>query len=102
MLPLGANSVTALQTEVCQRRHLCFAQRLSLKLCLERIVVDDLKHRLRTQNHDIADNQAAAGAAQVLIPGARRLVIEDAGHLMQFEHPKELAGIIADFVKMGR
>jgi pimeloyl-ACP methyl ester carboxylesterase len=53
-------------------------------------------------DHDIADNQAAAGAAQVLIPGARRLVIEDSGHLMQFEHPKEVAGLIADFVKTGR
>jgi pimeloyl-ACP methyl ester carboxylesterase len=53
-------------------------------------------------DHDIADNQAAAGAAQVLIPGARRLVIEDAGHLMQFEHPKEIAELIADFVRTGR
>jgi pimeloyl-ACP methyl ester carboxylesterase len=53
-------------------------------------------------DHDIADNQAAAGAAQVLIPGARRVVIEDAGHLMQFEHPKEIADLVADFVKKGR
>jgi pimeloyl-ACP methyl ester carboxylesterase len=50
-------------------------------------------------DHDIADNQAQAGAAQVLIPGARRVVIEDAGHLMQLEHPKEVADLIADFVR---
>lgn len=53
-------------------------------------------------DHDIADNQAAAGAAQVLIPGARRIVIEDAGHLMQFEHPKEIAELVSDFVRKGR
>jgi pimeloyl-ACP methyl ester carboxylesterase len=53
-------------------------------------------------DHDIGDNQAAAGAAQALIPGSRRETIEDAGHLMQLEHPRELAGIIADFVRKGR
>jgi pimeloyl-ACP methyl ester carboxylesterase len=55
-----------------------------------------------TGDHDIADNQAQAGAAQVLIPGARRIVIEDAGHLMQLEHPKEVAELIADFVRKGQ
>ena len=53
-------------------------------------------------DHDIADNQAAAGAAQALIPGSKRLVIDDAGHLMQLEHPKEIAELIADFVRKGR
>jgi pimeloyl-ACP methyl ester carboxylesterase len=53
-------------------------------------------------DHDIADNQAAAGAAQALIPGSRRVVIDDAGHLMQLEHPRELAELIADFVRKGR
>ena len=52
-------------------------------------------------DHDIADNQAQAGAAQVLIPSAKRIVVEDAGHLMQLEHPKAVAGLIADFVKAG-
>ena len=53
-------------------------------------------------DHDIADNQAESGAAQVLIPGSRRIVIEDAGHLMQLEHPREIADLIADFVRKGR
>jgi pimeloyl-ACP methyl ester carboxylesterase len=53
-------------------------------------------------DHDIADNQATAGAAQALIPKSRREVIEDAGHLMQLEHPGELAEMIADFVRKGR
>ncbi|WP_372786913.1 alpha/beta fold hydrolase [Phenylobacterium sp.] len=53
-------------------------------------------------DHDIADNQATSGAAQALIPGSRRIVIDDAGHLMQLEHPTEVAELIADFVKKGR
>ncbi|HEY3951128.1 alpha/beta hydrolase [Phenylobacterium sp.] len=53
-------------------------------------------------DHDIADNQATSGAAQALIPGSRREVIEDAGHLMQLEHPKEIAELVAEFVKKGR
>jgi pimeloyl-ACP methyl ester carboxylesterase len=54
---------------------------------------------IMTGDHDIADNQAQAGAAQVLIPNSRRIVIEDAGHLMQLEHPREVADLIADFVR---
>ena len=57
---------------------------------------------IMTGDHDIADNQAASGAAQALIPGSRRIVVEDAGHLMQLEHPREIAGLIADFVREGR
>ena len=57
---------------------------------------------IMTGDHDIADNQAEGGAAQVLIPGSRRIVIEDAGHLMQLEHPKEIADLIADFIRKGR
>jgi pimeloyl-ACP methyl ester carboxylesterase len=53
-------------------------------------------------DHDIADNQAQAGAAQVLIPGAKRVVVEDAGHLMQLEHPRQVAALIAEFVNAGR
>ncbi len=57
---------------------------------------------IMTGDHDIADNQATSGAAQALIPGSRRIVIDDAGHLMQLEHPKELSELIADFVRKGR
>jgi pimeloyl-ACP methyl ester carboxylesterase len=57
---------------------------------------------IMTGDHDIADNQAQSGAAQVLIPGSRRIVVEDAGHLMQMEHPKEVADLIADFVRKGQ
>jgi pimeloyl-ACP methyl ester carboxylesterase len=51
---------------------------------------------------DIPDVQAIAGAAAVLIPGSKRLVVKDAGHLMQLEHPKEVAELIADFVRKGK
>lgn len=57
---------------------------------------------IMTGDHDIADNQATSGAAQALIPGSRRIVIDDAGHLMQLEHPREIAELIADFVRKGR
>jgi pimeloyl-ACP methyl ester carboxylesterase len=29
-------------------------------------------------------------------------VIEDAGHLMQLEHPRQVAELIADFVRKGQ
>lgn len=50
---------------------------------------------------DIPDVHAIAGAAQVLIPGSRRVVVKDSGHLMQIEHPREVADLIADFVRKG-
>jgi 3-oxoadipate enol-lactonase len=53
-------------------------------------------------DHDIPDVHAMAGAAQVLIPGSKRVVVSDSGHLMQLEHPKEVAELIADFVRKGR
>jgi pimeloyl-ACP methyl ester carboxylesterase len=51
---------------------------------------------------DIPDVHAMAGAAAVLIPGSTRIVVKDAGHLMQLEHPREVADLIADFVRRGR
>ena len=53
-------------------------------------------------DHDIPDVQAMAGAAQVLIPGARRVVIENSGHLVHLEQPERLASLIRDFVRNGQ
>jgi 3-oxoadipate enol-lactonase len=53
-------------------------------------------------DHDIPDVHAMAGAAQVLIPGSKRVVVRDSGHLMQLEHPNEVADLIADFVRKDR
>jgi pimeloyl-ACP methyl ester carboxylesterase len=50
-------------------------------------------------DHDIPDVHAMAGAAQVLIPGSKRVVVRDSGHLMPLEHPKEVADLIADFLR---
>ena len=48
-------------------------------------------------DHDIPDVQAMAREAELKIPGATRIVVADAGHLMQLEHPLEVAKLIADF-----
>ena len=34
--------------------------------------------------------------------GSRRIVIDDAGHVIQLERPKEVAELVADFVRKGR
>jgi len=53
-------------------------------------------------DHDIPDVHAMAGVAQVLIPGSKRVVVRDSGHLMQLEHPAEVADLIGDFVRKGQ
>jgi pimeloyl-ACP methyl ester carboxylesterase len=52
-----------------------------------------------TGDHDIADVQAMAGAAQVLIPGSKRIVVSGSGHLLQMEQPREAANLISDFLR---
>jgi 3-oxoadipate enol-lactonase len=47
---------------------------------------------------DIADNQAIAGALVMAIPGAARIVVPDAGHLMYLEKPKEFAEHVIRFL----
>jgi len=47
---------------------------------------------------DIADNQAVAGALQMVIPGAQRVVVPDAGHLLYLEKPKEFFSIVSEFL----
>ena len=47
---------------------------------------------------DIADNQAIAGALVMAIPGAVRVVVPDAGHLMYLEKPGEFASLVSTFL----
>lgn len=47
---------------------------------------------------DIADNEAVAGALQMTIPGATRVVIPDTGHLMYLEKPVEFSSIVSSFL----
>jgi 3-oxoadipate enol-lactonase len=49
-------------------------------------------------DHDIADNQGEAGAAEALIPHAYRIVVPDTGHLMFMEHPELFARLVEQFV----
>jgi pimeloyl-ACP methyl ester carboxylesterase len=46
---------------------------------------------------DIPDIQAQAGALEALIPGARRVVVPDAGHLMYLERPEAFADLVSRF-----
>ena len=50
-------------------------------------------------DHDIADNQGEAAAAEALIPHAYRIVVSDSGHLMFIEHPELFARLVGQFVE---
>jgi 3-oxoadipate enol-lactonase len=47
---------------------------------------------------DIADNQAIAGALVMAIPGAVRVVVPDAGHLIYLEKPEIFVGQVSAFL----
>ena len=47
--------------------------------------------------YDAADNQAQAGIAEYAIPGASRVVIRDAGHLVYMSQPAEFADLVSRF-----
>ena len=47
---------------------------------------------------DIADNQAVAGALVIAIPGATRVVVPDAGHLMYLEKPEIFSSLVIGFL----
>lgn len=48
--------------------------------------------------NDVADNQGEAAVAEALIPHAYRIVVRDAGHLMQIEHPDTFVQLVEQFV----
>ena len=47
---------------------------------------------------DIGDNHAIAGVLATLIPGAMRVVVPDAGHLMYLEKPDEFFALVDKFL----
>src|ERR1700694_5170510 len=57
---------------------------------------------LLTGDVDIADVHAHAGAIEAGIPGARRLVLEDVGHLMYLEKPAEFSRLVIGFIELNR
>jgi 3-oxoadipate enol-lactonase len=51
--------------------------------------------------YDIGDNQAQSGAIEALIPGAKRVVVPNSGHLLYLERPDAFAGLISWFMGNG-
>ncbi len=51
---------------------------------------------------DIPDVHAHAGAIETGIPGARRIVVPDTGHLMYLEKPEEFSRTVIDFLQAHR
>jgi len=47
--------------------------------------------------YDSPDVQGWAGALEALIPGAKRVVVEDTGHMMVLEHPDVFAKLVTQF-----
>jgi pimeloyl-ACP methyl ester carboxylesterase len=51
---------------------------------------------------DIPDVHAHAGVIEAGIPNSRRVVVEDAGHLMYLEKPEEFTRLVITFIKANR
>jgi 3-oxoadipate enol-lactonase len=54
-----------------------------------------------TGDADIPDVHAHAGAIEAGIPGSRRVVLSDAGHLMYMEIPEEFSRLVIGFIETG-
>ncbi len=55
-----------------------------------------------TGEYDAADNQAQAGVAEYAIPGATRVVIRNAGHLVYMSRPGEFVDLVSRFASSVR
>ena len=51
---------------------------------------------------DIPDVHAHAGAIEAGIPGSKRVIVSDAGHLMYMEHPEEFSRQVIGFIESNR
>jgi len=51
---------------------------------------------------DIPDVHAHAGVIEAGIPNSRRIVVDDAGHLMYLEKPEEFSRLVITFIKANR
>jgi pimeloyl-ACP methyl ester carboxylesterase len=54
-----------------------------------------------TGDADIPDVHAHAGAIEAGIPGSRRVVLRDAGHLMYMEISDEFSRVVIGFIETG-
>jgi 3-oxoadipate enol-lactonase len=55
---------------------------------------------LLTGDADVPDVHAHAGAIEAGIPGARRVVIADVGHIMYLEKPAEFSRLVIGFIEL--
>jgi pimeloyl-ACP methyl ester carboxylesterase len=51
---------------------------------------------------DIPDVHSHAGVIEAGIPNSRRIIVEDAGHLMYLEKPEEFSRLVITFIKSDR
>ncbi|MGC1302237.1 MAG: alpha/beta hydrolase [Caulobacteraceae bacterium] len=50
---------------------------------------------------DIADNQSQAGVVEYAVPGARRVVVRNAGHMLYMEQPAQFVEVVTRFAEGG-
>lgn len=72
---------------------------LPVKPALPRLGEIHIPTLLLVGDADIPDVHAHAGAIEVGIPRARRVVISDVGHLMYLEKPAEFSRIVVEFLE---
>jgi len=72
---------------------------LPVKPALPRLSEIHIPTLLLVGDADIPDVHAHAGAIEAGIPGAHRIVITDAGHLMYLERPAEFSRTIIEFLE---
>jgi pimeloyl-ACP methyl ester carboxylesterase len=72
---------------------------LPVKPALPRLGEIRIPTMLLVGDADIPDVHAHAGAIEAGVPRARRVVINDAGHLMYLEKPTEFSRIVIEFLE---
>jgi 3-oxoadipate enol-lactonase len=72
---------------------------LPVKPALPRLGEIRIPTMLLVGDADIPDVHAHAGAIEAGVPRARRVVINDAGHLMYLERPTEFSRIVIEFLE---
>jgi pimeloyl-ACP methyl ester carboxylesterase len=72
---------------------------LPVKPALPRLGEIHIPTLLLVGDADIPDVHAHAGAIEAGVPGARRVVVSDVGHLMYLEKPAEFSRIVIEFLE---
>ena len=72
---------------------------LPVKPALSRLGEIHIPTLLLVGDADIPDVHSHAGAIEVAVPRARRIVISDVGHLMYLEKPTEFSSVVIEFLE---